>query len=280
MGMRKQLDVSKLLLMIPTHNRLNRQITLSWIPWMWRKRVVMVCSAGQSEEHAAKYKKIRVIEAPPSVKSIAQKRKWMIEWAHRKGYERILMFDDDLRFARREFTNDEGPPYTFKLVKATPQDVDWAFQKVEKMLGKFAHVGIAPRQGNNGLRGYRRWNPNYRMIYALGYHVPTLIKNVKLGRIEHREDMDMCLQLLTKGYPNRVLIEVVVDQSYNGPGGAKDERTVEASNKDAEKLAKWFPDFVKVQERDYKRSIKRKEVVVAWKKAAAHGIQRRDARRT
>lgn len=267
-----------LLVMIPTHNRVNRQITLNSIPSSWMHRTLLVCSHGQRKEYKKAHGYVPIIEAPSSVTTIAAKRAWMIEWAHENGVEKILMLDDDLRFARRVFEDTDDGGFTFKLRKADGRDVAWAFGKVEKLLGKFAHVGIGPRQGNNGLTAYRRWNPNYRMIYALGYHVPTLIKSCKLGRIEHREDMDMCLQLLTKGYENRVLIEVVVDQTYNGPGGARDERTMEKSNADAEKLAKWFPEFVKVVERDYKQSIKRREVTVAWKKAAAYGLQRRNGK--
>lgn len=267
-----------LTVIIPTYKRVNRQFTLKNLPREWQRRTVLVANAEESKQFSRLHPQCRIWTVPSSIKTIAQKRKWIIEEAHEQGLEKIIMFDDDLRFARRVFEELPDDKFTFKLRKATDEDVDWALRKVSKMLDKFAHVGIGPRQGNNGLTKYRRWNPNYRMIYALGYRVPTIVKHCELGRIEHREDMDLCLQLLTKGFANRVLIEVVVDQTYNGPGGARDERTMERSNADADKLARWFPRFVKVVERDYKQSIKRREVTVAWKKAYAYGVERRSRR--
>jgi hypothetical protein len=270
------MDTDKMIIVIPTHQRVERQITLRSIPDEWRSRTYLVASTEEEADELTDRYRARVFSAPPYVKTIAQKRKFILEWAHKQGFKKLLMLDDDLRFSRREFTDTPDGGFTFKLVKTTDKDVDWALRIVERKLDSFAHVGIGPRQGNNGLTQHRRWNPNYRMIYALGYRVPTVIKRCKLGRIEHREDMDLCLQLLTQGYANRVLIEVVVDQTYNSPGGASAERKIERSNADADKLASWFPNFVKVVERDYKKSIKRKEVTVAWKKAYQWGAERRE----
>lgn len=261
-------------IVIPTHQRVDRQITLRSIPKHWRDRTYLVASTQDEADELTDRYQARVFSATADVTSIAKKRKFILEWAYDKGFNKILMLDDDLRFSRRVFQELPNDKFTFKLRKAEFADVDWALHKVERKLGGFAHVGIGPRQGNNGLMTYRRWNPNYRMIYALGYHVPTVVKHCELGRIEHREDMELCLQLLTQGFPNRVLIEAVVDQTYNGPGGARSERTIQRSNDDAMKLAKMFPKFVKVVEREYKQSISRKEVTVAWKKAYADWLQR------
>jgi hypothetical protein len=265
-------------IIIPTHNRQGRQFTLREIPPKWLDKVTLVCSYGEARAHAIIYKEVEVWEAPKEVRTIAQKRKWIIEECQHKDMEKILMLDDDLRFSRRKFTELPDDKFTFQLLKAKPEDVDWAFRLVAKKLDTFAHVGIGPRQGNNGIKIHRRWNPNYRMIYCLGYRIPVVAKVCKLGRIEHREDMDITLQLLTKGYENRVLVEVTADQQYNGVGGTRSERKMEASNADAELLASWFPNFIKVIERDYKQSVPRTEVIVAWKKAAEYGLQRREHR--
>lgn len=265
-------------ILIPTHKRINRQFTLRYLPPEWRKRTTLVATHGEAKPLKKAHPDMRIWEAPEHVKTIAQKRQWILEHANGLGIEKILMFDDDLRFSRRVFTDNPDGTWSFKLRMADEADIAWGLRKIEKMLGRFAHVGIGARQGNNGLKTRKRWNPNYRLMYALGLHVPTVMKECELGRIEHREDMDMCLQLLTKGYPNRVLIELTVDQVYNGVGGAREERKVEASNKDADLLASWFPDFVKVQQREYSQSIPRREVIVAWKKAYAYGVQRRKSR--
>jgi hypothetical protein len=75
------------------------------------------------------------------------------------------------------------------------------------------------------------------------------------------------------------MIDICVDQPFNGIGGVKSQRKFSSSNDDAELLASWFPKFVKVVERAYKQSVPRKEVVVAWKKAYAYGAERRERRR-
>jgi hypothetical protein len=272
-------------IIIPTYRRNDRQFTLRCIPESWHDRTVLVCDDEDAPGLQKKTKKtdIEVMVVPDRIKSIAQKRAWIIkEFAG----ERIVMFDDDLRFCRRDY--NKTPTF---LKQCDEDDVDLMLQLLERKLGKFAHVGVSARQGNNNLesmqrnrmakergegtnigkadeKAFLRWEPNSRMIYALGYNTDVLLKHCELGRIEHREDMDYCLQLLSAGYQNRVLAEFCVDQSYGaGPGGAKLERTMEASNKDAEKLAKLHPGLVKVVEKDYKLSTPRKEVICYWKKA-------------
>lgn len=262
-------------IIIPTYRRVDRQFTLRCIPKEWRRSTVLVCD----DEDAPKLEKhdVNIKVVPPKIKTIAQKRAWIIrKWAGHK----ILMLDDDLRFCRRDYSK----PKTF-LRQATAEDVSWALNKVAAKLAKFAHVGIAPRQGNNNLEAMQRrriakshgaknvmakhirWEPNSRMIYALGYDTDVVLEYCRLGRIEHREDMDYTLQLMRHGFENRVLAEVCVDQTYAGPGGARLERTMETSNADAEKLARLHPGYVKVVEKEYKQSIPRKEVICYWKKA-------------
>jgi len=262
-------------IVIPTYRRVERQITLRNIPKRWHKRTDLIVD----EVDAAYLKKtvpagVSLIVHPPSVTSIAKKRKWILEHYNTTGVDKIMMFDDDLRFSRRRYSKPlkKGKPLPpFNITTASEEEIDWALRKVDRALDKYVHVGIGPRQGNNGILSAHRWYANSRMIYALGYRVPEVVEHCVLGRIEHREDMELCLQLLTQGYPNRVLVELVVDQTYNSKGGASLERNMTASNADAEKLAQMFPDFVKVVEREYKQSVSRKEVIVRWKKAYEYG---------
>jgi hypothetical protein len=79
------------------------------------------------------------------------------------------------------------------------------------------------------------------------------------------------LQLLRKGYDNIISHETVVDNVYDLRGGCHDERTVERSDAAAELLAELHPGLVKVVEKDYKGSVKRKEVIVSWKKSLNAG---------
>jgi hypothetical protein len=111
------------------------------------------------------------------------------------------------------------------------------------------------------------------MMYSLGYYLPIVVKECELGRIETREDMDVTLQLLRKGYPNAVWHTTVNDQKFNAPGGCTNERTIEHSNADAYKLAQLHPGYVSTIERLYKVSVPRVEVVCQWQKALQDGLK-------
>ena len=110
-------------------------------------------------------------------------------------------------------------------------------------------------------------------MFSLGYYLPIVVRECKLGRIETREDMDITLQLLRKGYPNAVWQTTVNDQrKYDAPGGCTNERTIERSNADAHELARLHPGYVSVVERAYEASVPRKEVICRWQKALQAGL--------
>jgi glycosyltransferase involved in cell wall biosynthesis len=252
---------------IPTYRRTHRQRTWQFLSDYWRERTTFVCDkydAALLLEIDGVYER-NILIHPKSIKTIAQKRAWIIKNAKERY---ILMLDDDLRFCARTYKSDG----TFTLPNAKPKAVAAALVNLWDKLsgGEYAHAGFGARQGNNNVAD-RGWRENARMIYALGYDLKVVRKVCRLGRIETREDMDYTLQLLRAGYKNCINVEMVVDQYFNAVGGAREERTMESSNKDAEKLAKLHPGLVKVVERAYKQSIPRKEVVVQWRKALNHG---------
>jgi hypothetical protein len=114
------------------------------------------------------------------------------------------------------------------------------------------------------------------MIFSLGYYLPIVVKECELGRIETREDMDVTLQLLRKGYPNAVWHTTVNDQrEAYAPGGCSSHRTIESSNADAYELQRLHPGYVRVVERAYKGSVPRKEVNCQWQKALEDGLSQK-----
>lgn len=247
-------------ILIPTYRRVNRQLTLNALPKKWRNRTTLVVDAIDAREFDKINHDVEIMVAPKSIKTIAQKRAWIL----RQWHGRILMLDDDLRFAARM-------PGTTKLKQADDAAVDAALSAVASKLTKVAHVGISARQGHNRLPDVT-WAVNTRTMYALGYDCDVVQKTCELGRIETREDMELALQLLTRGMPNALYVPVCVDQyGYNASGGVSEQRSVLSSNEDAEKLAKLFPGLVKVVEKKYTSSIPRKEVICYWKKAFEQG---------
>jgi hypothetical protein len=255
-------------IVIPTRGRTNQQLTLSFLPRELRKRTTLVCPEQEDFQLACLYRDGEIVVQPDANWTIARKRKWIMEEWYGAGYERILMFDDDLSFSTRVSETD------WRLRPIEGEELGAEIQRLEDKLGpEYPHVGFGPRQGNNRLPG--GWKTPSRMMYSLGYYLPIDVRECELGRIETREDMDVTLQLLRKGYPNAVWHTTVNDQrQYSAPGGATDERTMERSNADAYKLAELHPGYVSVVDKDYQASVPRKEVVCQWQKALKDGLAR------
>jgi hypothetical protein len=203
-----------------------------------------------------------ILVHPPEIDTIAKKRAWVIM---QPQFDKIVMFDDDLRFAVRQ-TEDT------KLTQATATDLELSLQYLEASLDHYVHAGWSARQGNNNNKEVSA--NNTRMTFVLGYRCDKIRQLAKLGivtlgRVRTREDMELCVQLLKLGHPNWVDFTVAADQvgGYGAQGGCSAERSVESSNEDAQTFADLHPGVVKVVEKAYKGSINRKEVIVYWKKA-------------
>jgi hypothetical protein len=290
-------------IIIPTRGRVGRQRTLQYMSPELRRRTIMVCPHSETGKHGGHpYSEgVRFIPQPDPDMTIAAKRAWVLRYwndywldPERRldslvhGFapsDKIVMLDDDLRFYVREQPDQSLPEYAKRLRYADYTDQVLWFDALERTLGpEVPHAGFGPRQGN-GPRLVRPgvwnqpdpWESPGRMMYSLGYHVPTVVSRCILGRIETREDFDLSLQLLLQGFPNQVCHTFVVGQAkYNEAGGASEERTLERSNSDAHRLAELYPGLVRVVHRDYEGS-PREEVVVSWVKALRQGQQwRRD----
>jgi hypothetical protein len=282
-----------LYLYVPTRGRVNMQLTLKNMPAKWRARTKIVCPKSEAREHVKNWPDVAaIVHQPDPDMSIAQKRKWIFEDAAKRGIEKIMMLDDDLSFCprheivpsfagfqkkshardwREHLQKDPEASGLYKSSDPEDQKIDLAFRKVEAALDRYRHGGLGPRLMNNAFGC--EFSLNKRCMYAIAFHTPTVLKYCTLGRIEHREDFDLTLQLMKKGFENFRYEMCVVEQyeGYNAAGGASDERSMKASNADAYKLARLHPGFVKVKEKDYLVSTPRVEVVVRWQNAAELG---------
>jgi hypothetical protein len=253
-------------IIIPTRGRTARQLTLEALPSELRKRTTLVCPKIEVGRLFRLHKDVEIVVQPDPTWTIARKRAWIMrEWL-RCGYDKILMFDDDLCFATRISESDRH------LRAIHGDELGAEIQRLEERLGpEFPHVGFGARQGNNNLKKVG-WHTPSRMMYSLGYYLPIVVKECELGRIETREDIDLTLQLLRKGYPNAVWHTTVNDQRFNAPGGCTTERTIESSNADAYKLVELHPGYVSTIERSYKASVPRVEVRCQWQRALQDGL--------
>lgn len=263
-------------IIIPTRGRVGKQITYAGLSAALRKITVIVCPEKEVRYHQSNHPQCTVVAQPDPEWLIYQKRRWIMENAKKVfGTDKLVMLDDDLRFCLRR---EDDPK---KFLTATPVQTERAFKELEEQLSPATpHAGFAARGGGISAAAQRGgWQQAKRMMYVLGYHVPTVMKNCDPFRIETREDMDVSLQLLRKGLPNVVNYSFVVDQKFGSPGGASLERDFERANRDAERLAELHPGFVRVvQKADIGRGLSeaartRLEVVVQWQKALQSGQQ-------
>ena len=258
-------------IIIPTRGRTGQQLTLQSLPGELRKRTTLVCPKREASGLYRLYKDAGVdvvVEPYPDMK-IAQMREWVVQTWFSCGYDKIIMLDDDLRFATRKSPDD------WRLREIKGDELIPEFERLEqKLRAEYPHVGFGVRQGNHLEEA--GWKIPGRMCHTLAYFLPIVAKEAKFDTVEIREDFCVTLQLLLKGYPNAVWNETVVDQNgYNAAGGCSTYRTVEMSDAEAWKLASLYPEYVSVREPNYKTSVPRLEVTVQWKKALRDGQRNR-----
>ncbi len=256
---------------VPTKGRVGRQATLANLPVELFDDLYVVCPEHEIDAHKRAGEFAKFIAQPDPNMGISEKRKWIVDQC---PDDRLVMLDDDLRFAMRR---SEAPG---QFRKASDEEVIRGFLEMEAMLDEETpHIGFGARGGSIGPLAERGgWQEAKRQMYVLGYHVPTVRREVIFGRVKTHEDMDVTLQLLTKGYPNLVNFSLVVDQKFGNPGGCTDERSDEVNEADCLLLQAAFPQFVKVKKKEYYTSKDRVEVICYWQKALDHGLQIREQR--
>ena len=257
-------------IIIPTKGRISNQTTLQNLPPALRDITQVVCPEKEAFWIEQKFPKVLVTKQPDPAMTIAEKRKWIVDSATDPN---IVMLDDDLRFAVRRDDN----PALFR--KAEEADILRAFTELSQLLSPdVPHAGFSARGSGIGDAAKRGgWQEGKRMMYVLGYHVPTVKANAVFNRISTHEDMDICLQLLSKGFANMVNFSFVVDQKFGSPGGCSGERTIERNNADVELLAAYHPEYVRVTRKEYASSEPRLEVVCAWQKCLRDGKLRKQS---
>lgn len=290
--------MSDLQLVIPTHARPRRQITLRNLPPVLRKRTLIVTSTNEDAKLIRElYDHDPTMIAVARVGSIAEKRHWIMKYVARPY---IFMMDDDIDFFSRcpvryrHWNNGQwlvkpqfhksNPnvknPVTL-MVKATPEDCVRCFQAIEqKFKSKPTHDATARDRGlpyAGVAMGFRMhndkvqddWVYNARLMYAFGINREIYLKErLRFDEVFCREDFNITLRLLRAGFPNAIYMDFMSSpKDYGAEGGASTERSMERSDKEADRLARLHPDYVKVKFKDYKTGIPRKEVNVQWKKA-------------
>jgi len=175
-------------IIIPTRGRVNQQRTVSVLPRELLSRTTLVCPQQEQRRLACLDDDIEVVAQPGANMRIAATREWIIQHCLDRGYDKIIMLDDDLTFATRRSADDT------RLRKIRGKELIREFDRLEEKLGpEFPHVGFGVRQGNDKLAEVG-WQSPGRMCFTLAYYLPIVAKEAKFDLVEIREDFCMTLQ--------------------------------------------------------------------------------------
>jgi hypothetical protein len=275
-----------MLIAIPSRGRPDwkKQVTLRNFIDMKCKREVVLCVPDDKTE-ARRYRNNCITElqnrgvnvsieyVPTTHDGIARTREWMLtELAEKRQVRHILMLDDDMDFCYRP---DMSSP-SLETIKEHNR-FEMIFEILELWLkSNFVHVGLGARQGSHTVT--EPYRDVARMMNAYAYDTVALKEiGVELGRLPVMEDFDLTLQLLRKGYPNRVSYQYVWNQRGSGAeGGCSSYRTMEMQTEAANKLYELHPDYVTVVTKKagsvWKEFEEREDVMIRWKDAYREGL--------
>jgi len=233
-------------IIIPTLGRINNQVTYNNLPEKYKKLTRFVVQAHEYAEMVKLYGD-QVYCLPTEINRIAATREWIFNnWNH----TRHLVFDDDLGFVVKE-PNDPDADTKWKSREFTEQDYDDAFALLDAWMDDgISYGGMLPAWV---IPDVRQWpvRENQRMMTNWFFDGPSIPTDLEWSRVSAAEDFDVNLQLLTRGFRNRISAKYMVSCSEtNAAGGCSTWRTLEVHNEAQEKLASLWPSFVKINKKE------------------------------
>lgn len=242
-------------LLILTHGRADRQVTYNSLPPSVQKRVKFVVQDREKHLHGDR----PLIVLPDEIRTIAKTRQWLVD---NLDADLVLMMDDDLRFNVRRLVHD-------RLFVPLEYELEHMISCIEHDLAYYPQVGISQREGNNRVEAWFKEATRCTGMFGLDL---KFVREHKLtfDRTCTKEDLDLTLQILDKGVPNKVLYGFTREAGNSGAaGGCSTYRTPEMMEQDAHYFAALWPGIVKVVEKETKGSWgggRRVDVIIQWKK--------------
>lgn len=231
---------------IPSRSRANRIETVDQFPERLLSSTAIVVREDQYAEYRAARPDLRVLPVPePHADGIAAKRQWIHDYAMSIGSVRYIQMDDDIRFFARKSKDS-------KIEKASPREVDKMVCSMMDHLKpyKYPLVTIAPRF----MAQNRPWptQENIKAMNVVGIYGPTLEKEgIRWDELELAEDLYVCASLLSSGYRNLCLTDMIHSARYfTNAGGCQDTRKTDQHNAVFEDIAQRFPHCMKLKRID------------------------------
>lgn len=231
-------------IIIPTLGRMDRQITYDSLTQKYKDITSFVVQDHEYEEMNKRYPG-KVLRLPAEINRIAATREWIF---NKFRTTRHFVFDDDLKFVVKEPNPGAGTKWLMRYF--TPQDFDDAFGLcVQWMDEGIVYGGLLPSWMIPDLK---QWPTRecQRIMTNVFYDGPKLPDGIQWNRVPAAEDFDVNLQLLTRGFKNKISAKYMVRcAETSAAGGCSTWRTLQVHNDSQTLLAELWPDFVTVSEK-------------------------------
>jgi len=231
-------------IIIPTLGRMDKQVTYNNLPDRYKDITKFVVQVHEYEPMKERYGD-KVLCLPKEVNRIAPTREWIFNTFKDT---RHMVFDDDLDFVVKEPNPGEGTKWLSR--RFTDEDFTEAFGLLEQWMDEgIAYGGFLPAWV---IPDVKQWPVRecQRMMTNWFFNGPKIPRDLEWSRVAAAEDFDVNLQLLTRGFKNRISSKYMVTCSEtNAEGGCSTWRTLEVHNEAQLLLAELWPDFVKVREK-------------------------------
>ncbi len=255
---------------IPSYKRaqilLNKPNTLDYLDDELLQKTKIVIRKNENKAYGKVFQKYINLSAQyikDDIGGIVETRDIILSTSIILAYKKLIMIDDDIRFAYRPEMNGH---YVMQSKQMFHQMID---NMLESCTEEYPIVGITARQFSN--KKIEQYSINERIIQVYCFHLPTIKEtNIHFADtgIPFMTDYYFIIKMLTLGYKNLVLNRYTRDDNMQMPGGCAETRTVDLCNESALGLYKLFPTIVK----PYAKSNgtwgdRRINVRVSWKKA-------------
>lgn len=242
-------------IIVPSHKRadllLSRELTLSWVMAQTKYPVFLALRHEDVPDYLAvlrKYPSLQPLTIAPHIASLGPTLDHVIQVAYTGGYEKALIYDDDLLFSYREWGSTRLPQLPRERF------IEVAEAHFAALSEETPHAGLRHRAFAQNCTAHMDYYK--RIMWTHGVHLPTIAPDSRLrfewpGKV--MTDFHFGLSVIAAGYSNCVLNDFTADDAvgpYKNSGGCNTYRNNEMRTKAAYMLLEKFPLAVSLREKD------------------------------
>ena len=246
-------------LYIITRGRVGNQLTLQHIPPSWYDRTYLVCPPEEVNLHT--WPDILVADVPDYSKKV----QWCLDYIADNEDGVGVIMDDDLWWDKRD------PERWEKMVKVDHvEEVATMFEEIEAHLAERALVSVHPRMmGNLAPQPYKE---NGKVVCLQAVNI-NLFPGQVVPKVDYDPilaDVHLNLHLLSRGVPNRLVTNFVMNWGPSQAPGGCDYRTLEMQHKAVTRIAEMYAPYAQAVTKRPKQAKwlgdERPDLRIQWKR--------------